>query len=280
MDAATWMIYKGSFRKRAFALLAALATAWVAITPSTYKIHTNAVVKAERERVIAAPIAAPVAAVFVRAGDRVEAGTTLARMDTAALELEAREIEADIAATDARLHTATSEGDTAAASIASAERRAHAARLAGVQQRIADATITAPVAGTVIGSELAESEGRVVPVGHQLLSIAEAGSMTLEVHVPEGRVADLQAGMGIRFASHARPESPAITDLERVAPAAAERKGAQVFIAEAGLAHDASIDWLRPGMEGVAIIDAGERPNWWIATHRLVDAARLRFWID
>ena len=33
-------------------------------------------------------------------------------------------------------------------------------------------------------------------------------------------------------------------------------------------------------MEGVAIIDAGMHPNWWIALHRVIDAARLNFWID
>ncbi len=277
-NAVAWMTHRGSLRKRVLTLVATAAAAWFAVAPSSYHIHTKAVVQAEHERVVAAPIAGPVASVLVRAGDQVEAGDPLIRMDTAALELEAMEINADLAATDARLHTAAAEGDTGEASVLTAERRAHAARLAGVNRRIADATIVAPVAGTIIGSELAEAEGRIVSMGHPLLSIAEAGGLMLEVRVPQGRVADLQPGMDLRFASHARPESPAITSLDRVAPASVEREGGQVFIADAALEGDT--DWLRPGMEGVAIIDAGERPNWWIATHRIADAARLRFWID
>jgi len=36
--------------------------------------------------------------------------------------------------------------------------------------------------------------------------------------------------------------------------------------------------WLRPGMEGVARVDAGERTIIWIASHRVVDAVRLWVW--
>jgi len=114
--------------------------------------------------------------------------------------------------------------------------------------------------------------------GQPLCAIAEAGALSLELRIPESRVADLEPGGRIRFASHARPESPGRTTLDRVAPAAVQREGKPVFIGEAGLPDD--LDWLRPGMEGVAIVEVGERPNWWLATHRIVDAARLRFWID
>ena len=277
-DAVAWLTHRGSFRKRALAVLATGAACWFALSPSSYHIHTNAVVKAQREHIVAAPLDALVAAVLVRAGDRVVAGQPLLRMDTTALEFEAREVAATLAATEARLHSATAEGDTAGAAVANAERRAHSVRLAGINRRIANAVVTAPVAGTIIGDELSEAEGRLVSTGLPLLSIAEAGALTLEVRVPEQRVADIRSGQNIRFASHARPDTPGHTDLATIAPAAVERDGKQVFVAEAPL-PDAP-DWLRPGMEGVAIIDAGERPNWWLATHRLTDTARLRFWID
>jgi multidrug efflux pump subunit AcrA (membrane-fusion protein) len=40
----------------------------------------------------------------------------------------------------------------------------------------------------------------------------------------------------------------------------------------------ARADWLRPGMEGIAKVDAGSRPMYWILTHRITDAVRLWMW--
>jgi hypothetical protein len=37
-------------------------------------------------------------------------------------------------------------------------------------------------------------------------------------------------------------------------------------------------DWWRPGMVGLAKIDAGDRNIAWILFHRLVDTLRLWFW--
>ena len=277
-SAAAWMAVRGSLRKRVALVVACVAATWLALTPSSYKINTHAVVRADRERVVAAPIDGAVARVLVRSGDRVEAGQTLARMDTAMLDMEASQIESGVAASEAKMNAAMAEGDTGAAAVARAEMRAELIRLDGVRQRIAAATILAPATGTVIGAELADTEGQIVAVGHPLLSIAEEGSLVLELQVPQSRVADLQSGLPVRFASHARPESPGLSEVATVSPSSVERMGRQVFIAEAGLPD--GLDWLRPGMEGVGIIDAGERPNWWLATHRITDAARLRFWID
>ncbi len=36
--------------------------------------------------------------------------------------------------------------------------------------------------------------------------------------------------------------------------------------------------WWRPGMTGLAQIDAGERRIFWIWTHRVVDSLRLKLW--
>ena len=41
---------------------------------------------------------------------------------------------------------------------------------------------------------------------------------------------------------------------------------------------DAAEPWWRPGMSGLAQIDAGDRPILWIWTHRLVDRLRMWWW--
>ncbi len=37
-------------------------------------------------------------------------------------------------------------------------------------------------------------------------------------------------------------------------------------------------NWLRPGMEGLARVDMGKRPIWWVATHRITDTLHLWTW--
>ncbi len=277
-SAFSWATHRGSWQKR-LAVAAGVALAgWFATASSPYRVNTRAVVVAERERVVASPIDGLVAQVLVRQGERVAPGDLLAQLDTAPLRLEARQLEAEIAATEARIRNAMAESDTAGASVARAERRAQSIRLESVRRRIEEASVRAPVGGIVVAPELADTQGQLVAAGHPLLSIAEEGAMSLELRVPEKRVADLQPGAPVRFASHARPESAGLTGLARVAPASVRRDDKPVFIAEASVPP--GLDFLRPGMEGIAIIDAGDRPNWWIATHGLVDAARMRFWID
>ena len=69
----------------------------------------------------------------------------------------------------------------------------------------------------------------------------------------------------------------------RVTPVSANREGRNFFEVEGELdaapagATSASAR-LRPGLQGVAKIDAGRRPFAWIWTHRLTDWLRLTFW--
>jgi len=64
--------------------------------------------------------------------------------------------------------------------------------------------------------------------------------------------------------------------VKRVTSIAAAEGGVNHFRAEAEIG-DASIS-LRPGMEGVAKIEAGTRTALWVATRRLVSWVRLAVW--
>jgi hypothetical protein len=64
--------------------------------------------------------------------------------------------------------------------------------------------------------------------------------------------------------------------VDRVTPVSNVRDGRNVFDVEARLVG-VNVD-LRPGLQGVAKIDAGEQSFAWIWTHRIVDALRLAWW--
>jgi hypothetical protein len=53
-------------------------------------------------------------------------------------------------------------------------------------------------------------------------------------------------------------------------------EGQNLFRVEAAL--DAAPAQLRPGMEGVGKVEAGQRTLAWIWTHRFVDWLRLAWW--
>ncbi len=277
-QSAHWACGRSMLRRKLLGLGVAGLIAWYAFAPGMYRVTTPGIVVAEREQVIAATVSAPIAEVLVEGGQRVSAGQPLLRIDTAQLETQAVALESEVERADVRIREAVAAGDPAAAATLNAERAVHLARLTDIRAQIHGATIHAPCDGIVTGERIADLQGRVVAQGEALLRIADEASLTLELLVPERRVTDLRPGAHLRFASNARPEDAAPSELIRLAPTGVERDGRTVFIARAPLPDRQ--DWLRPGMEGVAIVDAGQRPGWWRTLHRVIDTARLNFWID
>lgn len=276
--AVLWCAGPNTIRRKIVILIALFAIAWAALGTRMYRVSVPALIVAKNEQVVAAPFGGRVETVLVRNGDRVESGQPLFELDTKALELEYRDLQAELSNAQLRLTGEMAGSNPAAASIAQGDIRSITTRIKRVLTKLEDATVRAPHAGIVMGSELANLPGRVISTGEAIASIAEDGSMSLELQVPQNRVSDLVEGSRLRFASHARPEIPGYSSLGNLAPSSVERNGQSIFLADADLPEDQT--WLRPGMSGVAFIEVGERSNWWLAIHRVVDSARLRFWFD
>jgi multidrug resistance efflux pump len=274
----SWVMRPESKSKKIAIALAIIATLWFVFKPTMYRVTTPATIIAEREVVVASPLDAIVSDVLVRSGQRVTQGQVLATMDTSVIRVRRDDLRSELRRAELELKQAIAAGDPAAAASARARRDLHAASLSHVEHQIQMASLVAPIDGIVIGPDLPSLAGRLVPVGHPLLSIADEASMSVELEVPERRVTDLHAGATVRFASNARPEQAGLLTLQHIAPAATARQGKPVFVGYGPLPEDQP--WLRPGMEGVAMIDAGRKPNWWLATRRLIDAAYLNFWIE
>jgi multidrug efflux pump subunit AcrA (membrane-fusion protein) len=72
------------------------------------------------------------------------------------------------------------------------------------------------------------------------------------------------------------PAQPVALHVTKITPVANSADGRNFFRVEAAL--DGAGSQLRPGMEGVAKLDAGRRHLIWIWTHPLIDWARLMLW--
>ena len=106
--------------------------------------------------------------------------------------------------------------------------------------------------------------------------IAPVEQFRLIVEVDERDINDVKAGAAGRVALAAMPGTLFSFRIERVTPLAATREGRHFFEVEGKL--DAASAALRPGLQGVARIDAAARPLAAMAFNRLLNWLRLRLW--
>ena len=135
----------------------------------------------------------------------------------------------------------------------------------------------APVAGVVLSGDLSTRIGGVFTKGEHLFQIAPVDRLELQIDVPEASVGWLSVGQPGRFAGFARPEDRQEITLTRIAPAAELRGTNNVFPIEAGTLQQAA--WMRPGMEGMAMVEIGERPLWWVISHQALDWLHMHLWL-
>ena len=114
-------------------------------------------------------------------------------------------------------------------------------------------------------------------LGTARFEIADTEGWTLDVQMPQRVAEELAAGKVGIFAPNAKPEEQLDLQLTRIQPLAQPADGKTVYIAEAELGE--STPWIKPGMEGIARIEFGDRPVWWVSSHRLINYFRTNFWL-
>lgn len=263
-------------RAVAYAVLAALGV-WFVFGTMPYRVSAVCSVTPAVYRQVTTPFDGRVAEAFFKPGDRVKAGDLLAELDTTELRREHDRLASQYEVQRITLDRALAERDTGQVRVAQAELRAIGFELQAAAALLQEARVLAPADGVVIEGDLETMTGQPVSRGTPLYRIAEHEGMRLEIAVPDHASSDVGLGQAGRFALDARPDAGSDLRVARIRPAAEVREGKNVFIAEADV--PGAPDWVRPGMQGVAKIEAGRRPVWWITLHRAVDWFRLKFWV-
>jgi len=138
------------------------------------------------------------------------------------------------------------------------------------------ATLKAPFTGYVTSGDLSQSLGAPVDIGDVLFEVAPAEEYKVVVKVDESDMAGVDNDKTGKVVIAALPSDPIPFEVDQVIPLAISGEGNSYFRIEA--AFEQATPDLRPGMEGVARIDMGERKLIWIWTHKLVDKIRLWLW--
>lgn len=249
-----------------------------------YRVEAPVELRPVERRVLAVPFEGIIREVtpLAEAGTKVEAGDLLVRLDTSELELSAIEAQQSVAQAEAQAADAMRQGDGAAQQQAEAKARQSQARLDLLRQRIASAEIRAPITGTIIAGDLTERVGARVEVGDALFEIAPLDDMRLIAEVQDSdiglvlRAMEEEGGMIGSVATRARPDRRFPLTVERIVPMAQAEEGTNAFLVYATL--DETAGWMRPGMEGLAKLEVGDRTLLWIGSRRILDQLRLWLW--
>jgi hypothetical protein len=261
---------------KAIAVLLVAALALVAWLPVRYHVGAPARIEGAVQRVVAAPMDGYLHKSHVRPGDSVRAGDLLVELADQDLLLEQRKWEGALAQHENGFAAALARADRAQFVITQGKAGEARAQLDLVRQQLARTRLLAPIAGIVIKGDLGQALGAPVQRGDALLTLAPAERYRLIVEVDERDIASVQPGQGGQLALASLSGDTLAFVVERVTPVATVRDGRNAFAVEARLREAAPL--LRPGLEGVAKIEVGERSIAWIWSHRAVDWLRLALW--
>jgi len=268
-----------AFGKPGFALtFGALVVALtvIAVLPFNYRVSAPARLEGSVQRVIVAATDGFLQQANVRAGDSVREGQVLAELATQDLQLESRRRESELSQHENAYRAAQARNDRAQMVISQSRAGEAQAMLTLAEGQIERARIQSPFDGIVIKGDLTQTLGAPVQRGEVLLTIAPNNSFRLIIEVNESDIAAIVPGQKGELALAAVPERALMFTTRRVVPFAASSDSRNYFEVEAAMEPQGAS--LRPGLSGVARIDAGQRTLWWMATHRLFNWLRLMFW--
>ena len=258
------------------ALVAGAVVLFCSLAAGEYRVSAKTVIEGEVQRAAVAPFDGYVAQSLVRAGDTVKKGQVLARLDERELKLEQTRLASEREQLMRRHRQAFAALDRASMAVIAAQINQAEAQLSLVEDKLARATLAAPFDGIVVSGDLSQLLGSPVEQGKVLFQIAPLDAYRVILEVDERDIAHVRIGQQGELALSGMPARPMHFALKQITPVSTAQEGRNYFRVEAQL-DNASVH-LRPGMEGVGKISAGERKLIWIWTHPLVDWLRMWAW--
>lgn len=259
---------RGNPALRRAAIGAVLALLALLLIPVPYHVTAGARIEGAEQRILAAPTDGFLKQAYVRPGDSVKAGQLLAEMSDQDLRLEENRWQAELTQHENAYISAMARADRAAFSVSRAKANEASAQLELTRSQLDRMRVVAPADSVVIQGDLSQNLGAPIRRGDTLLILAPQGRHRLLLEVDERDIGEIQAGRRGRLALSAHPDDTLSFEVKRIVPVAVGKDGNNVFELEASL--DDNPASLRPGMRGVAKIDADKRSLLWQSMHRVV----------
>lgn len=277
---AAWCVGPRNTWAKVLAIVGSASLVAVCVIDGPHRVTGSFLVQAQERQVVAAPFDGYLKDVRVEPGEQILAGeTVLAELETSELRLQLSQKLADQAHFTKQADLARRESKTAEVQIAQAEAQRVAAEIDLLQYQIDKATLRSPLGGVVLEGDRKRREGGAVSKGEALFEVAPLDGLRAELRIPESRIAEVLPGQRGELATAAHPNDYLPFTVEKIEPMAEVLDGQNVFRAWVRLESPGAVNWLRPGMEGVAKVRVGEATLVWLWTHEAVEWVRMKLWL-
>lgn len=162
------------------------------------------------------PVDGRINSVLIKEGDRVNKGDVVAELDTSSLRLSLAEAESQLAIAERKIVEARAEKDSFELSNAMIQRESALAKVSKLQVDLNNASITAPISGVVLNTNMGELIGRQFGTGSEIFRIADPDRFRLVVHVAEEDVMDVKVGQEVRAVLRARPGAYVFGEVQHI----------------------------------------------------------------
>ncbi|QSA98386.1 efflux RND transporter periplasmic adaptor subunit [Methylococcus sp. EFPC2] len=258
------------------AACALLVAAFLLLAEGEFRVTAKTVVEGLVQRAAVAPFEGYIGQAAVRAGDSVSAGQVLATLDDKDLRLEQVRWQSEREQTLRKYRDAQAKHERADASVLGAQLNQAEAQLALIEEKLHRSEIRSPFDGFVVSGDLSQMLGAPVEQGKVLFEITPLDAYRVILKVDERDITHVQVGQRGQLALSGLTAEKLPFTVKKITSVSTTEDGINYFRVEAKL--DVPTALMRPGMEGVGKIEAGERGLWWIWTHRLTDWLRISLW--
>jgi len=262
--------------RRNFLAVVALGLTIFALTSGDFRIDARAKLQGRVVRAVAAGIDGYVSEAHVRAGDTVRKGSLLARLDDRDLQIEHRNWTGKLTQLEREYRGALAQHDRSRSAVVDAQLSQARAEFDLTVARLARTQLVAPFDAVVMEGDWSQKLGAPVERGDVLFELAPLDGYRIVLEVDERDISHVALGQAGQLALTALPGEPLPLVVRRIIPIAAAEDGRTFFRVEADL--DAPGARLRPGMDGVAKLDAGRRQRIQMWARPIVDSLRLWLW--
>lgn len=254
----------------------ALLVLFFSFFESPYRVTADATLEAIEQRAIVAPFGGYVAEAPLRAGDLVQEGDLLCRLDDRDLNLDRGRLSSQMEQYEKRYSKALAERNAAEVNIVRAQIDQITAQLNLTEDRLSRTRVVSPSSGVVVEGDLSQMFGSPVERGQVLFNVAPLEEFRLVLFVGERDVQFLEPGQEGTLVLASSPEEEIPFAVTRITPVSVTRDGSNSFRVEAEMHGEPHR--LLPGMEGVGKVETAPQLLIWNWTHEAVDWMRVTLW--
>ena len=224
-----------------------------------------------------APFDGYVKAVYVKAGDSLKAGSPVLDLDVEELVIQESILTADISRYEREQRKHLISDELADMKIALSLKKQSVEKLKEIQFYINNSSILAKNDGVIVEGELDKMIGAPVKKGDVLYKMASIENLYVELEVDEEYINEIKKGTQGNIVFITEPKYDYPITVEQIVPVSIIKNEANKFVAK-GTLNESPMNWWRPGMTGIAKLDAGSHSMLWIMFKKTIDFIYLKLW--